>query len=148
MEDDYGSRSSRRNMNVIMIATIFIVGIIYFLTTDQPVVQCAIEDETLKLTGLESLEYNIPLDGIFAVEYVEKIDYGTPVEGEDDTRYRSGIWNNELYGDYYLYINTDNTANIKIDTQDGIYVFNVESDAETESFCEALVQYLLDGGYL
>ncbi len=133
-------------MNIIIIALIFVVG--FALSRNSDSVTCEIDDDVLLISGLGDRAYSIPFDEILSVSFGENLDYGTLVDGDETDSYLSGTFNNELFGNYSLYVCKDNSAYIELDTNIGICVFNIEDEADTEDYCNALIDLLIEGGYI
>ena len=56
--------------------------------------------------------------------------------------YAYGIWNNESWGEYSLYVNTNIDVCIVITEIEGIFVFNYVNEQTTEDFYNSFLEYL------
>ncbi len=88
------------------------------------------EQRTIVYEELESLEYR----------EIDSIDRGELVEGEEGRRCWSGVYHNEEYGEYEMYVLSRLDTCIVAHTTDRVYVFNMESDDTTK----ILYDFLLD----
>lgn len=84
---------------------------------------------------------SLSFEDVVSVELVSDVDTGTAVNGGQTRRYCYGQWTNDLWENYYLYIDADVSDMIVIKTQSDTYVVNYENDETTSQFCEALTEY-------
>lgn len=70
-------------------------------------------------------------------------DFGTLVEGTDDAPEKSGVWKNDAFGEYELFVSTKIENCIVCTTKDSrTVVFNFESAESTVSLYEAILKQL------
>lgn len=80
---------------------------------------------------------------IESVEVRSCPDFGTLVEGTDDAPEKSGVWKNDVFGEYELFVSTKIENCIVCITKDSrTVVFNFESAESTVSLYEAILKQL------
>ncbi len=73
----------------------------------------------------------------------EDLFYGTVKNGTDDSKEKSGIWTNDEFGDYELYVNPSITNCLVMSMKDGrVIVINIESEKTTEDLLDAVREVL------
>jgi hypothetical protein len=97
---------------------------------------------SLAINGAGSTLYTIDYEDIQSVELVYSPDYGTSIDGGKKQMYAHGIWNNESWGEYSLYVNTNIDVCIVITEIKGVFVFNYINEQTTEDFYSAFLEYL------
>ena len=86
---------------------------------------------------------NIPYEMVAALELVDKPDMGTEVDGHDDMILQTGIWENEVWGEYTqcTEIATDNCIVIHL-TDGRIFVISRRDNEETRKVFEEFQSHL------
>ena len=99
-------------------------------------------ESSLTINGAGSTSYTIDYEDIQSVELVYSPDYGTSIYGGKKQKYVYGIWNNESWGEYSMYINTNIDVCIVITEIRGVFVFNYLNEQTTEDFYNSFLEYL------
>ena len=99
-------------------------------------------ESSLTIKGAGSTSYTIDYEDIQSVELVYSPDYGTSIDGGKKQKYAYGIWNNESWGEYSLYVNTNIDVCIVITEIKGVFVFNYINEQTTEDFYNSFLEYL------
>jgi hypothetical protein len=99
-------------------------------------------ESSLTINGAGSTSYTIDYEDIQSVELVYSPDYGTSIDGGKKQMYAYGIWNNESWGEYSLYVNTNIDVCIVITEIEGVFVFNYINEQTTEDFYNSFLEYL------
>ena len=89
----------------------------------------------------------VPYASILSVETVYGLDLGEMVQGEQSRNLWCGTWKNDVYGEYFLEIQPKHDVYCVITGTDRVYVLNLRTKADTESFTDALRRLLEDKGY-
>jgi hypothetical protein len=121
---------------ILAVATVF--AIVY--SGDSTVLD--VGESSLTINGAESTSYTIDYEDIQSVELVYSPDYGTSIDGGKKQMYVYGIWNNESWGEYSLYVNTNIDVCIVITEINGVFVFNYINEQTTEDFYNSFLEYL------
>lgn len=103
---------------------------------------CAAEEGSLSVTGRSGYALSIRYDEITDIEYRAEMDYGTLVDGVDDGKEKSGLWENDELGQYRLCVNTKVTPCIVLRTDGEIMAINFESEASTLALYDALLEQM------
>ena len=122
-----------RKANWLLIAAIFVVVTVVSIVNPADTVVAYVEDQCLVLKGCQDVQYSIPLDSISRVVVVEEPEYAADGRGVV-----CGTYTNEAWGEHILYANLKIDACIVLESTNGTYVFNVESEETTRAFCQAL----------
>jgi hypothetical protein len=99
-------------------------------------------ESSLTINGAGSTSYTIDYEDIQSVELVDSPDYGTRIDGGKKQMYAYGIWNNESWGEYRLYVNTNIDVCIVITEIEGVFVFNYINEQTTKDFYNSFLEYL------
>ena len=99
-------------------------------------------ESSLTITGAGSTSYTIDYEDIQSVELVYSPDYGTSIDEGKKQMYAYGIWNNESWGEYRLYVNTNIDVCIVITEIEGVFVFNYINEQTTKDFYNSFLEYL------
>jgi hypothetical protein len=99
-------------------------------------------ESTLTINGAGSTSYAIDYKDIQSVELVYSPDYGTIIDGGKKQKYANGIWINESWGEYRLYVNPNTDVCIVIKEIGGVFVFNYINERTTEDFYYSFLEYL------
>ena len=123
---------------LIFLAAATVVAILY--SGDSPVL--VVGDSSLTINGAGSTSYTIDYEDIQLVELVYSPDYGTSIDGGKKRMYAYGIWYNESWGEYSLYVNTNIDVCIVITEIEEVFVFNYVNEQTTEDFYNSFLEYL------
>jgi hypothetical protein len=123
---------------LIFLAAAMVFAIVY--SGDSPVLD--VGDSSLTINGAGSTSYTIDYEDIQSMELVYSPDYGTSIDGGKKRMYAYGIWNNESWGEYSLYVNTNIDVCIVITEIDGVFVFNYVNEQTTDDFYNSFLAYL------
>jgi len=121
---------------ILGVATIF--AIVY--SGDSTVLN--VGESSLTINGAGNTSYTIDYEDIQSVELVFSPDYGTSIAGGKKQKYAYGIWNNESWGEYRLFVNTNIDICIVITEIRGVFVFNYINEQTTEDFYNSFLENL------
>jgi hypothetical protein len=99
-------------------------------------------ESSLTISGAGGTSYTIDYEDIQSVELVYSPDYGTSIDGGKKQMYAYGIWNNESWGEYRLYVNTNIDVCIVITDIKGVFVLNYINEQTTIDFYNSFLEYL------
>jgi len=133
--------NTKKNIYILIfiflaVATVF--AIVY--SSDSTVID--VGESSLTINGAGSTSYTIDYEDIRAVELVDSPYYGTSIDGGKKQMYAYGIWNNESWGEYRLYVNTNVDVCIVITEIEGVFVFNYINEQTTKDFYNSFLEYL------
>ena len=80
----------------------------------------------------------IRYDTITDLELLEDAQFGIMYEGKENRQGKSGTWETPQWGAYTLCVYASSGNAIRITTDDGCYVVNLASDAETQQLYQLL----------
>lgn len=123
--------------NWLIVAAIFVVVTLASILNPSDTVRASVKDDNLVLEGCKNVQYFIPLSTIDRVTCVED-----PVYAADSKGVVCGTYTNDAWGEHILYVDTGIDACIVVESANGTYVFNVESEDTTKVFCEAFLEIL------
>lgn len=124
---------------VSWIAWVIIILILSRTMSGEQKVSTTVEADGITFQADSGYTAELQWDEISDIEVVEDFPYGTLVEGTDNSKEKSGIWNNDLFGEYELIANAKVSSCIVCTTNSGrTVVFNYESEESTESLLKAL----------
>ena len=85
-------------------------------------------DLKIPMCASPSIDYK----NITHIEYLNHIDFGEKKKGKTDTKFISGIYENNSFGNYYALVYSDCKNYIKINTKQECYIFNLENSKKTQ----------------
>ena len=130
------SQGFRRKLTIIVLAAAIIVGYLFYSIRSGRKTDLLSENEG-GVTFTATTGENISFDWSDAkdVQLYDEWDFGHMVSGTDSRSERSGIWNNEELGEYYLFTVPKAKKYIGVRLLDGsAVVFNCESTSATEKY--------------
>jgi len=127
--------------NLIFIIVIFVGMTVYLIARNGAAAPYSISvaDSKISLTGKNDYSYSMEMSDIASLELTEMDDFGEAVTDGSDRNHLCGIYNNEQYGRYDLWILKKIRAVIVIeDTAGHTLVFNYEDARSTQELYKAL----------
>ena len=128
-----------------IIFAVVLMGIMLLFAVNQSnnTVKIKFQDEAVRIT---SSEYNMEIeyDEVAAVSLEALAEPGEKLEnGYDNEILRSGKWENETWGEYYICVDLDVSNCIVVTLEDGrTMVFSRKSDKETTELYNELQTYV------
>lgn len=99
-----------------------------------------VEDDGLSFAAESGYTSSLNWDEVENVELRSELDYGTLVDGSDTSKEKSGLWTNDEFGEYELFVSPKISTCIVCTLQsDRVIVLNFESEDSTNSFYEAIL---------
>jgi hypothetical protein len=99
-------------------------------------------DGRVEIQSRSGYTLDIVYDQVEKIELRENLDYGRIVDGTDEKKEKSGLWENEEFGEYHLCVNEKVDSCIVLWTSSDVLVVNYESDKSTESLYEAILKQI------
>lgn len=99
-------------------------------------------DGRLEVQSNSGYTIDIDYENVEKIELRENLDYGRMLDGTDQSKEKSGLWENEEFGEYRLCVNAKIDLCIALETPSGVFVVNYESAKSTESLYEAILKQL------
>ena len=128
--------------HVIFILILFAVTLVIFYFDSAEDIKVTFGDEALDVKS-KSYYLNIPYDMVEQVELAPIVDGGTKVTGGDNMVTRTGVWQNDTWGEYHICADLDCANGIVVYLTDGqIFVFSRKNDTETAAIYEQLLSHL------
>lgn len=128
-----------RKLATVIIAALFLIGIIQVLTGSRGFVTTEINDQHLGVDGTYGDPVFLELASISDVQLVDSFDFGTCIEGEETKNTVSGTYSCKEYGTYTVHAYIDEAC-IIVHSPGGVLVFNCGSDSHTEDLYAQLVE--------
>ena len=98
-------------------------------------------DQALTVREPRGETWTLSYTDILSMELRTIAEYGSCVHGMDTDSTCYGIWCNEEFGDYRLYVQKDVPLCIVITAGEGISVLNLESEDVTRQLYDQILQY-------
>ena len=130
-------RGSMWKTTVLWILTIAVLSI--FLHPHKTV-GTTTNEKGITFQSASGYEVEVCFDQVENLQLVDEFDYGTLVDGTENRKEKSGIFQNASFGQYRLCVNTKIPKSIIIRTANDICVVNYESEKSTEELYEAMSQ--------
>ncbi len=139
------SNQKKRSRAVLIFAVVFIVAIATFVgfmlfTGD---IGAEITNDEIILSATFWVNYTIRTSEIHSVTYSETLNVGRRTSGVGSFVHYGGNFHNDEFGNYILYAYAAADSSVIIETDSGIVVVGLKTDAETRAFLqniEALLQ--------
>lgn len=128
--------------DLVFVILLFGLTVLFSMCESANLIKVNFGDEVL---AIHSSDYsmNIAYTDIASMELVESPVLGTPVDGKNNDALRSGVWQNDIWGEYHLCFDTDANHCIAVHLDDGrTFVFNRKDDQETKAIYDELLTYL------
>ncbi|MGM9521291.1 MAG: PH domain-containing protein [Oscillospiraceae bacterium] len=140
-----GKRELYRNLIVMLV---IVVAATVFLNLDKSGGKIIWGESGLSLEEKNGNSVTVSYDDIISAEVTELDDYGEPVNGESTKNYKTGMWNNDRWGDYYLMVTCSTKKVIVLTAKDGAaYVINYETEDVTVDIYNSMLEIFAEGGY-
>ena len=120
-------------VGIAAVGIIAVVAIVIFAVFGMGHVTATLENDHLHVDAVMVNE-NIAYTDITDVELRENMDYGSRVAGLGGSDYLSGKFKNSEFGTYRLAVHKNVSECILVKYSGGVLVFNLGSNAETETF--------------
>ena len=126
------------------ICLLVIIGFtLYRSMSGEPASMVELGREGMTLNSTAGETVSVVWDQIGEAEVRSDVEYGTCISGTDTAREKSGVWQNDEFGEYDLYINPKIKNCVVCRLDSGRYVVvNIESDKTTQSLYEQIVLML------
>lgn len=128
--------------DLIFTILIFVVVIAFAMCNSATLVTVTFGEDSVDIVSAQ-FSMNIPYDMVESIELVDMPEAGEVVKGKDDIALRTGVWNNEVWGEYHACqdLQTDNCIAVYLD--DGrVFVFSRKSNEDTAADFEIFQGYL------
>lgn len=136
-------KMDKRKTWISWAAWLVIILILAKVMNSGSVTAVTVEENGLSFAAESGYTSSLKWDEVKSVEKRDVLDYGTLVEGSDTAKEKSGIWNNEEFGNYELFVSPKISGCIVCTLQsDQVIVLNYESEESTDSFYEAILEKL------
>lgn len=107
------------------------------------VTSVTVEENGLSFAAESGYTSSLKWDEVKSVEMRDALDYGTLVDGSDTSKEKSGLWTNDEFGEYELFVSPKISTCIVCTLQtDRVIVINYESEESTDSFYQAILEKL------
>lgn len=125
---------------LLVMLALFAIGTYQALSGSKGFVNAEIDAEHLGVCGTYGEAFFVALCDIEDILLTDSFDFGTCIAGEETGNTVSGLYSCAAYDQYTVHAYTDTTSCIVVRHQDGILVFNCETDSLTEKIYDQLVQ--------
>ena len=131
--------------NLLVIIAIFVGVTIYFIVkkgSPNPY-SFSVADDMISLTGGNDYAYSVAFDDIDSIELEQNLDIGECIEGASNRSHICGIYENDRFGRYDLWvIKKVNSYIIITDKADHVLVINFEDARSTNELYKAILEYI------
>ena len=116
--------------------------IVYFLTQDVERISVTVQDDFLSMSHSAGDSITIRYEAILSITEAQNLDLGKYISGTQTKSYWVGVWENDDFGKYNLCIYANVSRYIVVETSNGVFVFNLESEEATDSFYKAFQEMI------
>lgn len=128
---------------ILWIAVIFLLAQV--MGKGSTVITVTIEEDGLSIASEEGNGFRLKWEEVQSLELRDEWDYGTLVEGTDNGKEKSGIWENAETGEYELFVSDKIQSVIYCTLDEGEpLVFNYESEKTTASLYDAMLEKMAE----
>ena len=136
-------------INLVIVVGLIAIVTIRSVTGDGPGTDFVLSADGLTISGPDNFSASIEFKDVVSIEFREEFDRGRCITGGNEGKITYGIWENDEFGEYSLYVLTKVDACMILEGSGGdIIVFNIENAKNTQAFTENLIEYLQGKGYL
>ena len=139
-----GNISLKRNrrLNILIVMVIFAGMTFYclFMGRSQEIM-LKFESARLQIVYPDT-SIELPYSSIRNISYMEFPEFGSCIKGGKEKTYQYGIWENELWGRYYMCVYSTSPTCIVIDAGEDIYVISGDSEITTSEIYNKFVEIL------
>lgn len=126
-----------RNTSIILCIFLFIGFLMFSKGNSRETIYVEPGDEALLIRHYQEGERSVLYETLIQVELTDTIDFGEMIDGTDTPKGTSGLWKNEVYGEYYLYTTSQSEDYIILTATDQTVVFNYENTSVTDDIFSA-----------
>jgi len=125
--------------NFLVFVLLIIVGIVISMCQASNTVRLAFGDDVIAISS-KDYRMNITYSNVESLELINEPNFGEVTDGKNRPELKSGLWQNEEWGQYHLIYNPSSTGCIAVHMVNGdTYVFSNNTDKETaETYAEFL----------
>ena len=128
--------------DLIFVSLIFVAVIVLSIFESDNKIQVSFAADSVTAKA-PKYSLNIPYDMVARAELVDMPDRGEVMDGTDDMASRTGRWENETWGEYYVCADLDASNCIVAYLEDGqVFVFSRKDNEETARIFEEFQAYL------
>ncbi|NBJ92867.1 hypothetical protein [Parablautia muri] len=135
-----------RNNSIFMCVIILAVFFFFSRNRTNETVYVLSEEDAVSITGCTGEKITVNYQDLVSVELLDAIDFGEVVDGTDTNQGAAGLWKNERWGEYHLFILHKAKKYIVLTTQEDVVVFNYESTDVTRNLYNALNELMVRKG--
>lgn len=130
----------KRTMIASIALWLVVIALLAFFMKPTGNTRCTAQEGRLSVTGRSGYELSFTYEELTAVEYREELDFGSRIDGVDDSREKSGRWESGELGQYLLCVNAKVKPCIVLRTAEQTFVINYESGKSTRALYDALLE--------
>lgn len=128
--------------NLLVFILLIVVGIIISTFQSNHSVKQAFSDDMMAISSRD-YHMNIEYADVKSLELVDGPSLGELADGKNRPELQSGLWKNDIWGEYHLVFNPNATNCIVVHLQDGqTYVFNCNTNEATNDCYQELLAHL------
>lgn len=128
--------------NLIVFVILVVVGALLTMCQSSKAIRVAYSDD---LVAISSKDYNanIAYADVLSIELIDNPDLGSVSDGKNRPELKSGVWQNDTWGEYHLCFNPNATNCIVIRLKDNqTFVFNCNSNEDTVASYQACLSHI------
>lgn len=133
--------------NLIVIAAIFVGVSLYFIFRGSAATPYTISmaNDAITVKGTDAYSYVLPMSDVASAEIVTIEDFGEFISGASNRTHMCGVYRNDQFGEYDIWIVKKVQSYIAVTDKDGhVLVINFESAKSTEELCKAINESISD----
>lgn len=132
--------NSQLGRNILFVIILFAAAMLMGKCDSDNVVRIHSSEDMIAVNS-KTFSMNIPYDVIAELALEQVPDLGRTVDGKNNDSLRTGIWENETWGEYHLCLDPDATNCIVAYLNDGrTFVFNRKNAEETENIYRQILE--------
>ena len=152
-KDTFGRREQadvfirNRNTSIIIFVIIVLFSLLFYRSLSRQAVYVQPTQDEVEITSRSGDSVTVSYDSLVAVSLksADSVEAGTATESGHETRsYASGVWINDDYGEYNLYVLKKISDVIVLEGTDTVTVFNYESTETTDALYNALGALIME----
>jgi hypothetical protein len=132
----------KRKVLIYMVSWIAVVAVLSLCMKPVRNTDCEVFDGGFLMTGKSGYELSVDFASIETVEYRAEIDYGNLIEGIDNSKEKSGKWENDELEDYCMCVNAKVESCIILHMSEQTIVINYESEDSTKALYNAICEII------
>lgn len=134
-------QNNRNLFNFLIVVVLLSIGLFVDLKGDKEI-KLKVTGNDLNISAGSGTPVHVEYKKIKKITIAQQFNRGECISGMKKNGISAGTWRNEQYGEYTLYTHDKIPCVIILETDEGVVVFNYESEDTTKKFYDTLKNYL------